>query len=331
MTQPHNGKLNSARKEKNDEFYTLYSDVENEMNAYRDYNKDVFRDKTVLLPCDDPEWSNFTKFFVDNFDEMGLKKLISTSYTFNGSGRIFVLERGVESRAGIKWNYLNGDGDFRSDEITALRDEADMVITNPPFSLYREFVAWLVEGGVEFTVIGNINSITYREVFPLIRDNKMWLGGYRRCNTMWFTIPEITYIKTPVEYDGKVCARVSAWWFTNIDHGRRREKLKLKTMEENTRHSRRKKIREQGYPKYDNYDAIEVAFTEAIPSDYGGVMGVPISFLNKYNPEQFEIVGCSINFGRPHGWDKGVSMNAVVNGKEMYKRIFIRHKPQPVH
>ena len=368
MVKSKGKNLHAAKKAKNDEFYTMWRDIENEMNAYRDYDENVFRDKVVLLPCDDPEWSNFTRYFAHNFELFGIKKLISTSYAQASNpaidehepsnmevesdkydpdkswerGKIFILERDDDRNGDgrvnfhdMQWSYLDGDGDFRSDEVTALRDEADIVVTNPPFSLYRDFVNWLVEGDVLFSIIGNTNSVTYKEIFPLIKDNEMWVGanskgGSRRGNSLLFTVPDDVEVKNAVEYDGHQCTQVSAWWFTNIEHGRRHEPLELLSMADNLKYSRRKKIREEGYPEYDNYDAIEVGFTEAIPKDYDGVMGVPISFLDKYNPEQFEVVGAteSEGVGFSQGlWDKNSgTAQPLVDGKRKYKRIFIRHK-----
>ena len=347
-----NTNLSAAKAAKNDEFYTQWRDIENEMMAYWVHNKDVFKDKTILLPCDDPEWSQFTRFFARNFEQYQIKKLISTSYAPASNaaidthqpaqeelerpdydperswtrGRKYVLERGVDLTGDgridlddLQWEYLEGDGDFRSEEVTALRDEADMVITNSPFSLFREFVSWVMEGGVQFSVIGNMNAVTYKEIFPLIKDNKMWPGTAFN-KTMEFAVPEDYYAAKDAELDkyGNRLVKVPAIaWYTNIEHGVRHEKMQLMTMADNLMYSRRKKIREQGYPVYDNYDAIEVAFTEAIPSDYDGVMGVPISFLGKYNPEQFEIVKFR------HG-DDGKDLR--VNNKTPYFRILIRHK-----
>ena len=321
-----NTNLVAAKAAKNDEFYTQRNDIENEMQAYLEYNPDVFRDKTILLPCDDPDWSNFTKYFTEHFEQLGLKKLISTSYAADGgNGKVFVL--GGEN--GPQWGHLAGDGDFRSDEVTALRDEADIVVTNPPYSLFREFVSWLVEGDVEFAVIGNFNSITYKEIFPLIKDNKMWLGQPVPRGSMWFTIPD--NMVDPISKRDKTCFRIEdgqaqarrpACWFTNIKHGRRYEKLKLMTVEENLRSCKYKAVRENGYQKYDNYDAIEVPYTVAIPSDHGGEMGVPISFLEKYSPEQFEILGLA-NSARHLG---PISWRTIIDGRKIYNRILIRHR-----
>lgn len=322
-----NQNLSNAKTAKNDEFYTQYADIQKEINAYLDYDPHVFRGKTVLLPCDDPEWSNFTKFFAQNFELLGLKKLISTSYAPESKnykipyqptlfetvqpyyspdktkthGKIFVLERDItgDNRINIddlEWQYLEGDGDFRSKEIRALRDEADIIVTNPPFSLFREFVAWLMEADKKFIIIGNMNAITYKEIFPLIKENKMWMGVSIHSGDREFGVPNTYPLEAAgwrIDEEGNKYIRVKGVrWFTNLDHGRRHEPLKLMTMAENFKHSKHKEIKgRKEYLHYDNYDAIEVPFTDAIPSDYEGVMGVPISFLDKYCPEQFEIIG----------------------------------------
>ena len=325
-----NTNLKEAKAAKNDEFYTQFHDIEIEMNAYLEYDPDVFRGKTVLLPCDDPEWSNFTRYFAAKFDELGLKKLISTSYApdskkyktpyqpslfeqeapqFDPSkaqvkGKIFILERDKSGDGRIniddlEWKYMDGDGDFRSKEVTELRNEADFIITNPPFSLFREFLAWIVEAGKKFAVIGNMNAITYKEVFPLIKDNKVWLGATGNGNDMVFGVPEGAKVDEKdrakaarLGYVGNYTRLGNSCWFTSIEHGRRHEPLSLMSMADNLRFSKHKELRgKAAYDRYDNYDAIEVPFTDAIPSDYDGVMGVPISFLIKYCPEQFEILG----------------------------------------
>ena len=384
--------LGAAKTAKQDEFYTQWADIEREMNAYLEFDPDVFRGKTVLLPCDDPEWSNFTKFFALHFADFGLKKLISTSYAPNSNaggafytptlfeteapaydetqslerGRVFTLTPGDVSGDGrvdiddLKWEYLEGDGDFRSAEVSALRDEADMVITNPPFSLFREFVVWLVEGGKRFSVIGNMNAITYKEVFPLIRTNHLWLGVSHFNTGMYFGVPEgfgySTTYEFDREWDGKPVARVAGiCWFTNIDHGRRHEPLQLMTIADNTKFSRHKEVRGIGYETYDNYDAIEVGFVDAIPSDFDGHMGVPITFLDKYDPEQFEIVGrgediewaqsdaCTfftptapelqqLHRQRDKTWriQNPYLVDDTGHAHTVYKRIFIRHRnPEP--
>ena len=322
-----NDSLSAAKAAKNDEFYTQYYDIEREINAYLEYNPDVFRGKTVLLPCDDPEWSNFTLYFAQHFQSLGLKKLISTSFAPESKkfktvyqpslfeqdapqfdpaktsvrGKIFVLERDINGDGNInfhdlQWQYLDGDGDFRSAEVTALRDEADIIVTNPPFSLFREFLAWIVAADKKFIIIGNMNAITYKETFPLIKDNKLWLGATSFNKGMYFFVPNgfkyASSYKFERQIDGKAVNRVpGVCWFTNVDHGRRHQPLDLLTMDENIMYSKHREIRGKGYDRYDNYDAIEVPFVDAIPSDYDGVMGVPITFLDKYCPEQFEILG----------------------------------------
>lgn len=315
-----NSNLGAAKTAKNDEFYTQYLDIQKEINAYIEYNPDVFRDKTVLLPCDDPEWSNFTKFFVENFKMLGLKKLISTSYAIESKkiaewepslfeteapqydadksrthGKIFVLEGDADGNGRIdsgdlQWKYLEGDGDFRSDEVKALRDEADVIVTNPPFSLFREFLAWIVEAGKQFLIVGNQNAITYKEVFPLIKSNKMWLGKGFTGGAAHFYSPYEDKAVAGDHKDGMI--RVSGvTWFTSLDHGHRHDELQLMSERDNIKYSRHKEVKGIGYHKYDNYDAIDVPFTDAIPSDYLGKMGVPITFLDKYCPDQFEIIG----------------------------------------
>lgn len=357
--------LDEAKSSKNDEFYTQYEDIQREINAYLEYNPDVFKGKTILLPCDDPEWSNFTKFFAQNFENFGLKKLISTSYAFESKnykgeyqlsffetespqfdmdktkthGKIFTLTRdsnksGVIDIDDLEWHYLDGDGDFRSDEVKALRDEADIIITNPPFSLFREFLAWIIDADKDFIIIGNQNAITYKEVFPLIRDEKMWLGkGFNGGNAYFRPVgASISDYATGVYDDitGLVKFR-NCCWFTNMEHGRRHQFLNLMTTEDNIRFSKHKEIRNIGYFKYDNYDAIEVPFTDAIPFDHIGVMGVPISFLDKYCPEQFEIIGMSASAG----YNKDIvgldflgekDARCIVNGKNTYARIFIKKR-----
>ena len=371
-----NDALSKAKEAKNDEFYTQYNDIEKEVNAYLEYNPDVFRGKTVLLPCDDPEWSNFTKYFAQNFETFGLKKLISTSYApeskkiktweptlfetekphFDAdksktNGKIFVLERDVTGDGRInvedlEWQYLEGDGDFRSEEVCKLRDEADFIITNPPFSLFREFLAWIVEADKQFLVIGNMNAITYKGVFPRIKDNLLWLGATNFNTGMYFDVPDdFVYAPTykfETEIGGKKVNRVpGVCWFTNIDHGRRHEPLSLMTTADNLKFSRHKDIRgRKEYQHYDNYDAIEVPYTDAIPSDYNGMMGVPISFLDKYSPEQFEILGITQRNDDPYKtkrytideYPNANDLNArgviIVDGhpKSVYARILIRKK-----
>lgn len=319
---------------KNDEFYTQWADIEREMNAYLEYDPDVFRGKVILLPCDDPEWSNFTKFFALHFVDFGIKRLISTSYApdsnpagasyqptlfetespaFDPSkdrvrGKRFVLERkdlnddGVVNIDDLRWEYLDGDGDFRSDEVTELRDEADIVITNPPFSLFRNFVNWLFDGDVKFSVIGNNHALTYVEIFPRIQANRLWKGATANSTDMVFGVPKGAKVK---DDDRKKAEKLgyksndqfdytrqgNACWYTNIDHGRRHEPLQLMTMDENIKFSKHKEVRGVGYKRYYNFEeAIDVPYVDAIPSDYDGVMGVPSTFVDKYNPDQFEIL-----------------------------------------
>lgn len=368
-----NSSLRKAAKVKNDEFYTVYNYIQNEMNAYLEYDSDVFRDKVVLLPCDDPEWSNFTKYFAQNFERLGIKKLISTSYSLNrkkekygqyyqmsifneeikvdekkemANGKIFTLTRSDNKSKKIdyndlKWDYLDGDGDFRSDEVTKLRDEADIIITNPPFSLFREFVNWVLSAEKKIVVIGTQNAITYKEIFPLIKDDKLWLGATANNSDMVFGVPEGAKIsekdKKKAEklgYVGNYTRLGNACWFTNIEHGRRHEELILMDRDDNLRYNKKliNKLKNTfdmtDYPKYDNYDAIEVSYVDAIPSDFDGIMGVPTTFLAKYNPDQFKLLGI-MNTGEenkgiryentPHG-------RPVVNGTEIYIRILIEHR-----
>lgn len=316
--------MSAARLAKKDEFYTQFSDIEKEMNAYLEYDENVFRNKTVLLPCDDPEWSNFTKYFAQNFQKFGLKKLISTSYAPSArtmrdqptlfesehplfdeeksimQGKIYTVTRDVNNDKKIdfidlEWEYLEGDGDFRSPELTRLRDEADIIVTNPPFSLFREFLAWIIEGDKKFVILGNVNAVTYKEVFPLIKSDKLWLGPTITSGDREFQVPSsypLAAAGSRIDEDGNKFIRVKGVrWFTCLDHGRRHQPLSLMTQADNKKFSKHKEVNEVGYFTYENFDAIEVPFTDAIPSDYTGVMGVPITFLDKYSPEQFEILG----------------------------------------
>lgn len=358
-----NSNLTSAKKAKNDEFYTQFRFIQNEMNAYTDEDPHVFEGKTVLLPCDDPEWSNFTKYFAQNFTKLGLKKLISTSYApargnapVDGQlslfdeqgdpqydatktkthGKIYTLTRDTngDNRINIddlEWCYLAGNGDFRSDEVRALRDEADVIITNPPFSLFREFLEWIDPKEKKFVIVGSMNAISYKEVFRFIKDDQLWLGATANSTDMVFAVPAGTPIRQSdrdkakrMGYDGNYTRLGNACWFTNIDHGIRHTKMTLMTQEQNIGFSKHKEVKGTGYRKYDEYDAIEVPVVKAIPSDYDGVMGVPITFLDKYSPEQFEVLGL----------DRYVSDNPnpgkrfTLDGKETYARILIKHRRQ---
>ena len=372
-----NETLSAAKNAKKDEFYTQYADIQTDL----EYNPDTFKDKTILLPCDDPEWSNFTRFFAQNFERLGLKKLISTSYATNSKsyysgyqykitdfitdfeknspqfnieispkrGKIFTLTSKTASKVDIddlKWSYLEGDGDFRSDEVKRLRNEADIIVTNPPFSLFREFMGWLTESNKQFIIIGNQNAITYKEIFPLIMNNKLWLGKGFPGNVGFFGSVYDDIAAASEHKEGMI--RVSGvMWFTNIEHGRRHQALSLMSMADNLKFSKHKDIREKGYQHYDNYDAIEVPYSDAIPGDYLGIMGVPITFLPKYCPEQFEILGMCENldlyglktkvytsqecrdryfeiFGKKGTYDLNAS--GVINGYKVYQRILIRKK-----
>lgn len=362
---PRQDVLTAAKAADKNEFYTQYADIEKEVNNYIEYNKDVFRDKVLLLPCDDPEWSNFTKYFAANFERFGIKKLISTSFAkgfanhqitlfeknslafeedkHEKHGKKFVLERDADNSGRIDINdmefeYLEGDGDFRSDEVTKLRDEADVIITNPPFNtLFRDFFTWLMESNNQFLFIASINSITYKEVFPSILSGKMWTGTGMGRWISGFLVPdeyELFGTEARLENSGrKIVATNSCLWYTNLDYGKRHEPLKLMTMADNLKFNKTllkkldKKFGDSSkYPTYDNYDAIEVPFTEAIPSDYDGIMGVPVTFLDKYNPEQFELLGCSYSYGRPEEWDANTNMSPSVNGEDIYKRLLIRRR-----
>ena len=322
-----NRHLGKAKEAKNDEFYTQLADIEREVNAYLAFDPATFRGKTVLLPCDDPKWSYFTRYFAQNFSALGLKKLVSTGYALASKrskgllpgmadalgenparpedmhGRIFTLGRdangnGVIDLDDLEGALLEGDGDFRSDEVKRLRDEADIIVTNPPFSLFREFVPWIMEAEKKFLVIGNMNAVSYTEMFPLIQTNRVWLGATGHGTDMVFGVPEGADVSAAdrekaakMGYVGNYTRLGNSCWYTNLDHGQRHEPLQLMTWDDNVKYSRHKEVRGIGYARYENYDAIEVPFVDAIPSDWDGVMGVPRSFLERYNPEQFEIVG----------------------------------------
>lgn len=382
-TVTRNSNLRSARETKNDEFYTQWADIEREINAYIEYDPDVFRGKVVLLPCDDPEWSNFAKFFALHFVDFGLKKLISTSYAPDSNpalfsheptlfelhdpkfdsakthtnGKKFVLEPkdingdGVINIDDLSWEYLDGDGDFRSAEVTKLRDEADIVITNPPFSLFREFLTWLIEGGQRFALIGSNSAITYVEVFPHIKTNKLWKGATGNSADMVFGVPKGAKVADadrlkaerlgyPSDAERDYTRLGNSSWFTNIDHGRRHEPLELMSMADNLKFNKRliKKLDgEEDYQRYENFDAIDVPYADAIPSDFKGVMGVTTTFLDRYNPDQFEIVG--VGEGRlaaelgvtPLGpefvGNQGRTKLGIASTKQaVFKRILIRRK-----
>lgn len=371
----NNTNLGAAKAAKNDEFYTQYADIQKEVNAYLEYNPDTFRDKTILLPCDDPEWSNFTRFFAQNFERLGLKRLISTSYAVESKkyknyqptlfetesplfdidktrikGKIFELTRDTNGNGRIdiddlEWHYLEGDGDFRSKEVCKLRDESDIIVTNPPFSLFREFVAWIVSAQKKFLIIGSQGSVGYKEIFPMIKENKIWLGNGFDAGNAFFKFNGDTSGFANGVYNpetGLVKFR-NCCWMTNIEHGRRHEAMKLMSMKDNLRYGKHKDLKDNGYVKYENYDAIDVPYTDAIPDDYEGVMGVPVTFLDKYCPEQFEIVGFGSGYlgqsigikgiPREHkqmmkGHSAAGDLYMMVNGqpKVPYARILIRKK-----
>ncbi len=391
-----NKNLIQAKRAKNDEFYTQFPDIQKEMEAYLEYDADVFRGKVIYCNCDDPYESHFFRYFVLNFNKLGLKRLITTSYKpspvantqlkllgddatlsklkgrpkINANKFIINQVRGIDGDSGEsplkviakrlmenkhnEWSPLKDGGDFRSRECIELLKQSDIVVTNPPFSMFREFLKQLFKYKKKFVVIANMNAITYKEIFPQIKENKLWLGVTNFNTGMYFYVPvnfkyAATY-KFERERDGVKVNRVpGVCWFTNLDHGRRHQPLPLMTMKENLRFSKHKEIKgKRKYLKYDNYDAIEVPFTDAIPSDFDGVMGVPISFLDKYNPDQFEIVGTldSSDPDNPYRtkWYSSqdqkdaffrrfgklgsfpLNMSGVINDAKVYKRILIRHR-----
>lgn len=379
-----NANLTNAKKAKNDEFYTQYSDIQKEIEAYLEYNPDTFRGKVIYCNCDDPFESNFFKYFVLNFKRLGLKRLITTSYkpspiantqlALFGGDKLLELPKGRQKQTANKfiinevgdtngdgafglpdiaeqlkanknneWTPLKGDGDFRSDECIELLKQSDIVITNPPFSLFREYIGQLVEYGKQFLIIGNMNAITYKEVFPLLQSNKVWLGNNARVNggAMFYEIPEavanldqVREIKTDENGKRVYITRVQGVrWFTNLDHGRLHQPLILMPEADVIKY-----VTKKPFDHYDNYDAIEVSLVKNIPADHEGVMGVPISFLDKYSPEQFEIIWQAsgntrasapvdvlerLNY-RKHAEDRGGC--TVINNKRTYGRILIKHK-----
>lgn len=313
-----NTNLQQARKNKKDEFYTQLCDIENELKHYKEH----FKDKTILCNCDDPRVSNFFHYFSYNFEFLGLKKLITTCYksqevdlfSQSNSERAIYLEYTgnktggrvpVAEEIGIK--YLKGNGDFRSPECIDLLKQADIVVTNPPFSLFREYIALLMKYKKKFVIIGNQNAITYKEVFPLLKTNEVW--------------PGYNHVKEFLQSDGSMKKFGNIQWFTNLDISKRHEELILY-----------KKYTPQEYPTYDNYDAINVDKVANIPCDYDGVMGVPITFLDKYNPNQFEIIGATESEGK--GFSQGLwhpeskISQPMINHTKLYKRLFICKRKQ---
>jgi len=308
-----NAQLNAANKAKDDEFYTCYEDIEHELNHYAKY----FKGKVIYCNCDDHAGigfgtprSNFLKYFADNFEAFGIKKVIATHYERNGSSTMYILNKdntgdGIICSEDIEEIPLKGNGDFRSDECIKFLKQADLVITNPPFSLFREYVAQLIEYHKEFVIIGNDNCRTYKEIFPLIQNNKIWCG--------------YNHVKTFVKPDGLTRHFGNVSWYTNLSTTRRHETIET---------GKQYNGYEYMYPKYDNYDAIEVSKVSDIPMDYDGVMGVPITFLDKYNPEQFEIIGATESEGKgfSRGLWKGGVAQPVVKGNRIFKRLFIIKK-----
>ncbi len=367
-----NKNLTKAKKAKNDEFYTQYSDIQKEIEPYLEYNPEVFKGKVVYCNCDDPYESNFFRYFVLNFNKLGLKQLITTSYRpssvantqlelfgnnksqkktkgrpkitankfiinkvgdLNGDGEFNLKDVALQLKTNKhnEWSPLEGDGDFRSEECINLLKQSDIVITNPPFSLFRPYVKQLFDYNKKFLIIGNINCITYKEIFQKIKCNKIWLGNGMGRWISGFIVPksyDLYGTEARIDENGdRIVATNNCLWLTNLDHGRRHQPLPLMTMEENLKYSKHKEIKgKKSYDKYDNYDAIEVPFTNAIPSDYCGLMGVPITFLDKYNPEQFKIIGASDNgvvdekYKLPHFKNHN---EPYINGEKQYKRIFI--------
>ena len=331
-----NKQLHQAKKEKNDEFYTQFTDIERELSHYKDH----FKGKTVLCNCDDPRVSNFFKYFALNFEYFGLKRVITTCYKNNcpdlfsqntAEQAVYLIYDGNNGASMPDWDKvdvkpLRGDGDFRSRECIELLKQSDIVVTNPPFSLFREYVAQLMAYHKKFLIIGSKNAITYKEIFPLIKENKMWVGVQSMGIDMLFDIPQdqaeelLKGSKKGSKYrivDDVVKGRSASIWFTNLEHSKRHEELIIY-----------KRYSPEEYPKYDNYDAINVDKVVDIPCDYDGAMGVPITFLDKYCPEQFEILSCNdyrrndnVPF-KEHGLIK--DKDSSINGKPIYARILIR-------
>jgi hypothetical protein len=326
--------LNNAKDAKKDEFYTQLSDIEKELKYYRDQ----FKNKVVYCNCDDPRISNFFHFFSFNFEQLELKRLVTTCY----KSQDFDLFSNFEEECSISLEYngdkngnrnpdieeigvrkLKGDGDFRSDESIELLKESDIVVSNPPFSLFRDYIKQLIQYEKKFLVIGNLNAVTYKEIFPLFRDNKVWFGKSIKSGDREFGVPDnypLNAATTRVDENGNKFIRVKGVrWFTNMEFPERHEDLILY-----------KNYNPEEFPKYDNYDAIEVSKTKDIPSDYNGVMGVPITFMDKYNPDQFEIIGATESEGKGFSkglWDSSSKVaQPLINGNKVYKRIFIEHK-----
>lgn len=305
-----NANINRAKRGKKDEFYTQLADIERELN--HDEYRAFLVGKTVCCNCDDFCSSQFWRYFADNFEAFGLRKLIATGYATDGDRRGWRGVWAVMTSSGLSRGYLNGNGDFRSAECIEFLKQADVVVTNPPFSLFREYVAQLMQYDKKFVIIGNINSLTYKEIFPLIMKNKMWLGYGMGRAISGFIVPEYYGLygtEARIDEEGKrIVATNQCLWYTNIPLKKRQEELPLTF-----------KYSPERYPKYDNYDAIEVSKVAEIPCDYFADMGVSITFLDKYNPDQFEIVGNEYTLGIER-------RRAYLGGKRLYARTFIRRK-----
>lgn len=312
-----NENMRKAKQKKNDEFYTQLTDIEKELKHYKEH----FEDKIIYLNCDNPEFSNFWKYFSENFENFKLKKLISTHYEKEKQTyKMEMFEDNNEICTTIK--KLSGNGDFRSPECIEILKEADIVVTNPPFSLFREYVAQLIEFDKKFLIIGNVNSITYKEIFPLFKDNKIWLGCSIHSGDRIFNVPDDYPLEASncgIDENGKKWIRVKGVrWFTNLKITKRHDNIILY-----------KKYNSTDYPKFDNYDAINIDRVKDIPMDYEGVMGVPITFMDKYNPEQFEIIGnlamgsATKNTATKNPYDFAVP---YLNGKIKFVRILIKKK-----
>ena len=330
MAKSLNKNLNNAKAGKKDEFYTELTDIEKELRHYKDH----FKGKTVFCNCDDPRVSNFFHYFSHKFEDLELKKLITTCYknqerdlfsTNKSESAIWLEYNGdkngdrVPNPEEIGIHKLKGDGDFRSPESISLLTQADIIVTNPPFSLFREYVAQLIEHDKKFIIVGHQNALTYKEIFPLIKENKVWLGyGFNGGAAHFINTQYEDYATAGNHKEGKI--RVSGvHWFTNLDTRKRHEDLILY-----------KTYNKKEFPTYDNYDAIEVSKTKDIPMDYKGVMGVPITFMDKYNPDQFEIIGATESEGKGFSnglWNEESKVaQAMVKGERVYKRIFIKNK-----
>jgi len=322
-----NKNLTNAKNQKNDEFYTMLSDIEKELRHYKEH----FKDKVVFCNCDDPRVSNFFHYFSYNFEKLGLKKLITTCY--KNQNRDLFSEHISEKAISLEYNgdknddkvpnpeeigihHLNGDGDFRSQECIELLKQADIVVTNPPFSLFREYVEQLIEYNKKFLIIGTWNAITYKEIFNLIKENKLWIGENSNRNFSGFIVPkhyDLFGTEARIDENGnRIVSSNNTCWFTNLDIAKRHAELILY-----------KKYDPEAYPTYDNYNAIEVSKTNDIPIDYNDVMGVPITFMNKYNPDQFKILGLDDHrLIYPEWRGRGPDLN----GKAIYRRIMIKNK-----